>query len=229
MKTCFFDYGYPKNFNEVELMLKNIKHGSSEQALKMYLKTGFFDVPSLYESILYEEIKKGKVEIGYLYLPPYIQDLKNCEVYVSLIPFISKSTEMYLKTMNIKKVEELGQSDKFLQVWGDKINKKYPFEDNVFLIFHSAPLTDHNYKNKINKFKKRLEELTNIKLHTCYISYREGWLGPPLSECYSYAKIFAITGFLFENAELLNEIQGIKKEFLKLDMNDVKSLLYEYL
>jgi len=82
MRTCFFDYGYPKNFNEVELMLKNIKHGSREQALKMYSKTGFFDVPSIYENILYEEIKKGNAEIGYLYLPPYIQDLKNCEAYV---------------------------------------------------------------------------------------------------------------------------------------------------
>ena len=229
MKTCFFDYGYPKNFNEVELMLKNIKHGSREQALKMYSKTGFFDVPSIYERILYEEIKKGNAEIGYLYLPPYIQDLKNCEAYVSLIPFISKSTEIYLKNTGIKKVEELGQSDKFVRVWSYKINKKYPLDDKIFLIFHSAPITDYNYKDKIDKFKKRLEALTSVKLHTCYISYREGWLGPSLSECYSYTNTFAMTGFLFENAELLNETLEFKKEILKLDIYEVKSLLYEYL
>jgi len=72
---------------------------------------------------------------------------------------------MYLKNTGIKKVEELGQSDKFVRVWSDKINKKYPLDDKIFLIFHSAPITDYNYKDKIDKFKKRLEALTSVKLH----------------------------------------------------------------
>jgi len=38
-----------------------------------------------------------------------------------------------------------------------------------------------------------------------------------------------MTGFLFENAELLNETLEFKKEILKLDIYEVKSLLYEYL
>ncbi len=194
----------------------------------MYTKTGFFDVPALYEKILHDALKKGNADIGYLYLPPYLTDLKKCKRYVSLIPFISSSTEMYLKSIGINQIEEIGKSEIFVKIWGNIINTK-TFDENVYLIFHSAPAIDENYKNKIDAFKSKLQMHISKKLPSCFISFKEGWLGPSLTDCSKFVKSFALTGFLFENAELIYEAKGLDIEILKLGYDEIRFLLYNYI
>ncbi len=226
MSTCFFDFGYPRNFKEAKLMLKNLKHGSLEDALKMYNKTGFFDVPALYENVLHEALNTGKAQIGYLYLPPYLSKLNNCKKYVSLIPFISSSTQTYLKNIGINEFEELGKNESFIKTWENKINSKSI--DKVCLIFHSAPIEDKRYENKLKSFKAKLEKYTGKNLSLCFVSSRNGWLGPSLAECSKEIKNSALTGFLFESAEVMYEAKEIDAELLKLDLDDVKSILFNY-
>ncbi len=228
MSTCFFDFGYPRNFNEVELMLKNLKHGSLEDALKMYNKTGFFDIPALYENVLHEALNAKKAQIGYLFLPPYLNKLNDCKRYVSLIPFISSSTQMYLKSVGINKFEELGNSENFIKIWGDRINSKAT-DKNIYLIFHSAPIADKNYKNKLESFKAKLEMYTDKNISICFVSSKNGWMGPSLAECSKQIKNLALTGFLFENAEVIYEAKELDIELLKLDFDEVKSLLFSYI
>ncbi len=228
MSTCFFDFGYPRNVSEIELMLKKLKHGSRDEALKIYVKTGFFDVPALYNNLLKDALESGKAELGYLYLPPYLTDLKNCMRYVSLIPFISSSTQIYLKSLGINEVLELGKSETFIKTWSNKILKE-TYDNRISLIFHSAPINDTNYKSKIDDFIAKLEKYTNKELMPCYVSVRNSWMGPPLSECYKVEKTFALTGFLLENAETIYEMPDADIKVLKLNLNEIKLLLYNFI
>ena len=219
MTVCAFDFGYPKNFSEVEVLLENLKVKEKEKAFELYKKVGFFDVPSLYESIFRETIERNILKIGYLYLPPYLDELNGCDHYLSLIPFVTSSTESYLNKKGIYKFFEIGSSKNFERVWVNKIRSS----NLIFgAVFHSAPIVDIRYLQKIYSFLTNLRKYSGKQVEICFISSRKGWAGPSVQDC-DKRLTYAVIGFLTKNAETSFELAG--KDAIYLSEMEIKEIV----
>ncbi len=204
--VCLFDFGYPRSFEEVVLLSHNLGMRNYEKAIEMYARVGFSDVDSKYREIISSISLESEIKIGYLFLPPYIWDVGDCHLYVSLVPFLSTQTINYIKSRGISRVLELGDISVFTEIWARKLEQ---VSGSVILTFHSAPVNDMQYQEKIARFRSKLSRLTGKEYDVCFLSSRPGWLGPSPSQAQDQA-FFAIVGFLLENAETRYELEARK-------------------
>ncbi|MGC8569124.1 MAG: hypothetical protein ACP5LW_03870 [Nitrososphaeria archaeon] len=217
--VCLFDFGYPRSFEEVMLLSQNLGIKNYEKAIEMYTRVGFSDVDSKYREILSSIGSEGEIKIGYLFLPPYIWDVGDCPLYLSLVPFLSTQTINYIRSRGIMHVLELGDTSKFVEVWARKLER---VPESVILTFHSAPVNDLQYQEKISRFRARLSRSTGKDYDVCFLSSRPGWLGPSPSQAHDQ-ELFAVVGFLFENAETKYELES--RRAITLSAEEVRQVI----
>ncbi len=220
MRVALVDFGYPANEEEALSIAAHVG-GDPEAALRMYRLAGYSDADKRLTGIA-KHLKENGIDASVMYLHKKPALVPGYDVYISMMPFLSRrSLSMFVKIAGRDPVE-LGSLRFYREAWRELIIAN----GEGALVFHSAP-PDGLYEIK-------LDEFSGDVCGGCpraYVSYREGWMGPPLHEVVHGGALIYPAGFWCDNSEVRYELllHGISAKALYPDQEEIARGLAEHL
>lgn len=197
MRVALVDFGYPADDDEAIRLAMEVG-GDPEAALRMYRAAGYSDADKRLSRIA-EALREGGTEVTVMYMYKEPRLGPGYDVYISMIPFLTgRSLRLFLSATGREPLE-LGTLKFYRDLWAEVVSAHGP----GILVFHSSP-RDPLYEAKIEGFSSEVCP----SCARAFVSYREGWLGPPITrELIGKMPVYP-AGFWCENSEVRYELMG---------------------
>ncbi len=244
----FLAFGGPRDEDEVEEFLTQLKgdkihHELFRDVIERYRRIGgspYYAILERVVSSIKRRIRGAEIEYGVIYgYPPLEEALENLEkrgaieiVLFPLTPYKSYQLHKGIERL-YKKADELllqlieaepwFKDPEYVRLWAIRIRESLFPKLKVSLLFTAHSVPQESSTQYLKDLEATVQALSNlfpdIPWNIGFHSWREGWVGPSLSEALKSLKkmgseriLVVPVGFLFDHLETLYDLDIVLKE-----------------